>query len=103
MFYLYTQPSDGTCPCKAGYEDYGRGTDDCVPHIFPNCAEGSYRSQDGNCLSSSDWQSYCSSQVRYYVGVVCYYQIVWRPPGLKYIQLFKIFTPSYRGLVPLQR
>ena len=63
MFTYNLQPSDGTCPCKSGYDDYGRGTDDCVQHIYPHCSEGTYRSQDGNCLSSSEWESYCTSQV----------------------------------------
>ena len=57
------QPSDGTCPCKSGYDDYGRGTEDCVPHIYPHCSEGTYRSQDGGCLSTSEWESYCSAEV----------------------------------------
>ena len=65
IIFILSQPSDGTCPCKSGFDDYGRGMEDCVPHIYPNCPEETYRSQDGTCFSASEWESYCSSEVNH--------------------------------------
>lgn len=57
------QPSDGTCPCKPGYQEFDGRSDDCVRRIYPSCAEGSYRSQDGTCRTPRQWDRYCSGSV----------------------------------------
>lgn len=60
--FVLLQPSDRTCPCKAGYLEVD-GLQDCSKQVYDLCVEGTYRTQTGQCLTEEQWQTYCSEKV----------------------------------------
>ena len=55
-------PSDQTCPCEVGYvkgESADENTGDCTKKIYEICPADTFRSQQGECLTASEFENEC--------------------------------------------
>nr|XP_054760398.1 neurogenic locus notch homolog protein 3-like [Lytechinus pictus] len=57
------QFTDRQCICQHGYSLRADGnTETCTKTVYDQCDEGTYRNQQGQCWTESEWEDYCMNE-----------------------------------------